>query len=74
MQLPSMEPGDTCIFDRNMLHRSLKNTTGENRFAYAAQFQAEHARLAATGKKDPNKLLITDLRKIWQENQVASPV
>jgi ectoine hydroxylase-related dioxygenase (phytanoyl-CoA dioxygenase family) len=35
-----MEPGDTCIFDRNLLHRSLKNFTDEHRYAYAAQFQA----------------------------------
>jgi ectoine hydroxylase-related dioxygenase (phytanoyl-CoA dioxygenase family) len=72
LQLPAMAPGDTCIFDRNMLHRSLKNLTDENRFAYAAQFQAEHARLAATGKKDPDKMLLTDLRNTWLENGVAS--
>ncbi len=68
--LPPMQPGDTCIFDRNMLHRSLKNTTDKNRFAYAAQFQAEHARLAASGKKDPDKMLVSELRNCWLQNGV----
>ena len=72
LPLPAMQPGDTCIFDRNMLHRSLKNLTGENRFAYAAQFQAEHARLAATGEKDPGKMFITELRNYWLQNGVTN--
>lgn len=70
--LPSMEPGDTCIFDRNMLHRSLQNLTAEDRFAYAAQFQAEYARLAATGKKDPDKMLVSELRECWLQNGIDS--
>jgi hypothetical protein len=71
LALPPMEPGDTCIFDRNMLHRSLKNLTDENRFAYAAQFQAEHARMADTGKKDPIRLPVTELREYWLQNGVV---
>lgn len=61
IQLPTLQPGDTCIFDRSTLHRSLQNTTDRNRFAYAAQFQAAHSRAADTGEKDPKRMLASDL-------------
>lgn len=61
IQLPALQPGDACIFDRNTLHRSLKNTTDQHRFAYAAQFQAQHARLAETGEIDPKRMLASEL-------------
>lgn len=52
MPLPGLKKGDACIFDRNTLHRSLKNETAEPRFAYAAQYVADQARSAATGRHD----------------------
>jgi ectoine hydroxylase-related dioxygenase (phytanoyl-CoA dioxygenase family) len=61
IQLPTLQPGDACIFDRSTLHRSLQNTTDRHRFAYAAQFQAAHARMADTGAQDPKRMLATDL-------------
>jgi ectoine hydroxylase-related dioxygenase (phytanoyl-CoA dioxygenase family) len=64
IQLPILEPGDACIFDRNTLHRSLQNTTNQNRFAYAAQFQADHARMAETGARDSKRMLATDLAQL----------
>lgn len=60
--LPALAAGDACIFDRNTLHRSLRNETDHPRFAYAAQFQADEARQAATGKKDPARMRVVDLR------------
>lgn len=63
MPLPTMKKGDVCIFDRNTMHRSLKNETDEDRYAYAAQFMAENARMAKTGEKDPSKMPITVLRE-----------
>lgn len=61
--LPTLEPGDACIFDRNTYHRSVKNETGQPRFAYAAQYQADGARMANDGKKDPTRMRATELRK-----------
>ena len=46
MPLPTMCPGDACIFDRFLLHRSVPNSTGKLRLAYAAQMDAAHARYA----------------------------
>ncbi len=48
--IPHMEPGDLVAFDRNTLHRSVRNESDEPRFAYACQFCAEHARDAANGE------------------------
>ena len=62
--LPAMKPGDACIFDRNTLHRSLKNETDEPRYAYAAQYQSEHARRSLTGERDPKKMRVRDLEKL----------
>ncbi len=64
VQLPTLEPGDACIFDRYTLHRSLQNTTDRNRFAYAAQYQADHARMADTGELDPKRMRAVDLGQI----------
>jgi len=66
LPLPPMDPGDVCIFDRCTLHRSLTNRTEEDRYAYAAQFQAEHTREAVTGKKDPRRMRVSDLRRLWE--------
>ena len=59
--LPTLQPGDACIFDRCTYHRSLKNETGRHRYAYAAQYQADNARIASTGKKDPLRMRARDL-------------
>jgi hypothetical protein len=52
MQLPTLQPGDVCIFDRNTLHRSLTNATDSPRYAYAAQYQEAKARMAETGESN----------------------
>jgi ectoine hydroxylase-related dioxygenase (phytanoyl-CoA dioxygenase family) len=67
IQLPALQPGDACIFDRSTLHRSLQNTTDRHRFAYAAQFQAEHARMAETGERDPRRMLASELAALHME-------
>ena len=59
--LPTLQPGDACIFDRNTLHRSLKNESDADRYAYAAQYQADHTRRAKDGKRDPLKMKARDL-------------
>jgi ectoine hydroxylase-related dioxygenase (phytanoyl-CoA dioxygenase family) len=64
--LPGLKAGDVVIFDRNTYHRSLKNETDENRFAYAAQYMAENSRLARTGAKDPIKMPARELQQRWQ--------
>lgn len=61
LQLSSLAPGDTCIFTRDTLHRSLTNTTDRPRFAYAAQYQADFARRATDGKRDPSRRRACDL-------------
>lgn len=60
--LPNIKAGDVCIFDRYCLHRSLQNTTNRPRYAYAAQYHSDHARLADTGARDPRNLRAMDLR------------
>lgn len=65
--LETMQPGDACIFDRYLMHRSLVNETDEPRYAYAAQLQAENTRLADTGKRDPMRMLASELRRRWLE-------
>ena len=60
MPLPTLEPGDVVIFDRNTYHRSLRNETDSDRYAYAAQYQADDAR-DVNGKKDPLKMRVSDL-------------
>ena len=56
-----LKAGDACIFDRCTLHRSLKNESDRPRFAYAAQYQADLAREAITGKRDPLRMRAVDL-------------
>jgi ectoine hydroxylase-related dioxygenase (phytanoyl-CoA dioxygenase family) len=68
--LPAMKAGDVGIFDRSTYHRSLSNLTDEHRYAYAAQYQAENARQASTGKKDPSRMLASELRQLWREQNV----
>lgn len=65
--LAAMKTGDVCIFDRSFYHRSLQNHTTEHRYAYAAQYQADNARRAVTGEKNPLKLRVSALQKIWSE-------
>jgi ectoine hydroxylase-related dioxygenase (phytanoyl-CoA dioxygenase family) len=65
--LPTLQPGDACIFDRSTYHRSLQNHTAEPRFAYAAQYQADHARQAWDGKKDPIRMHAADLAARWSQ-------
>jgi ectoine hydroxylase-related dioxygenase (phytanoyl-CoA dioxygenase family) len=68
MPLPTLKKGSVCIFDRSTLHHSKRNTTDEDRFAYAAQYAEEKARAAYLGgKKDPNRMLVTDLRARWPD-------
>ena len=59
--LPALNTGDACIFDRSTYHRSLRNETDQPRFAYAAQYQADHARLAATGRRKEGVMRARDL-------------
>jgi ectoine hydroxylase-related dioxygenase (phytanoyl-CoA dioxygenase family) len=65
--LPTMQPGDVCIFDRCTYHRSLQNDTDEDRYAYAAQYVSESAREARTGEKNPKWILASDLRELWRQ-------
>ena len=69
--LPTLAPGDACIFHRNTLHRSLTNTTDQVRHAYAAQYSEAKAR--ANGIHDfqpPKKPLVRDLAARWDALQV----
>jgi ectoine hydroxylase len=60
--LPGLKKGSVCIFDRNTYHRSLKNETDEDRYAYAAQYMEMNARrVALDGRKDPKNLLASEL-------------
>ena len=63
--LPILRKGSVCMFDRNTMHHSKTNETNEHRYAYAAQYREEKAR-DANGKKDPRKMLVSDLRKTWE--------
>lgn len=63
--LPTLEPGDACIFNRYTLHRSLTNATDEIRWAYAAQYQEDKARDATTSKRDPLRMRARDLAAYW---------
>jgi len=69
--LPTMHAGDVCIFDRNTYHRSLRNETDTPRLAYAAQYQAENARVAETGRVDSPgiapRVLARDLAEHWRK-------
>ncbi len=66
--LPTLQPGDACIFDRCTYHRSLKNETDQHRFAYAAQYLSDNARIAATGTRDPLRMRARDLARMQQSN------
>jgi ectoine hydroxylase-related dioxygenase (phytanoyl-CoA dioxygenase family) len=63
LQLPPLKAGDTCIFDRNTLHRSLTNESDTPRYAYAAQYMSDHAREAATGQRNETRPRAADLAK-----------
>jgi len=70
MPLPTMRKGDVVIFDRSTYHRSLKNETDEDRYAYAAQYQADNSREASTGRKDGFRPMhrAWDVRKVLLEH------
>ena len=55
------------IFDRYTLHRSGRNWADSPRFAYACQFQSDHARLAGSGERDPKRMRAQDLEQIQLE-------
>lgn len=64
--LPTLAPGDACIFHRNTLHRSQTNTTEQVRHAYAAQYCEAQAR--ANGPYDFQVIhnpLARDLAAHW---------
>jgi ectoine hydroxylase-related dioxygenase (phytanoyl-CoA dioxygenase family) len=63
--LPMLRKGSVCIFDRNTMHHSKTNETNENRYAYAAQYREEKAR-NPDGRKDPRKMLVSELREMWK--------
>lgn len=63
--LPTLEPGDACIFNRYTLHRSLRNDTGETRWAYAAQYHEDRARMAGSWRHDPLRMRARDLAGWW---------
>lgn len=67
IQLPPLKAGDACIFDRFTLHRSLKNESQKNRYAYAAQYMDLHTRAAETGEIDLTRMLARDLPAIWAQ-------
>jgi hypothetical protein len=54
------------IFDRYTLHRSGQNWTTTPRYAYACQFQSDHARLASTGEREPRRMRAQDLAEMMQ--------
>ncbi len=66
VRLDGLKKGDVVIFDRNTYHRSLKNETDEDRYAYAAQYMAAYSRMAETGKKDPSRMAASRLKEIFQ--------
>lgn len=73
LQLPGLSKGDVCIFDRNTLHHSKRNTTHRHRYAYAAQFQEANARkVRLGGKKELEKPLIAELRRMWMEQGLVA--
>jgi hypothetical protein len=69
--LPALTRGSACIFDRSLLHHSKRNETAVDRYAYAAQYHEDNARLASTGKKDPIKMRASELRALF--SPLATP-
>jgi hypothetical protein len=68
IKLPAMKQGDVCLFDRYTLQRSLTNEQDRPRYAYAAQYMEQHARLAETGKKEANRMLVSELSQTWKKS------
>ena len=67
--LAVLKKGDVCIFDRNTYHRSLKNDTNEDRYAYAAQYVEENARYVKNGgKKDLAKPQARELQALFERS------
>ena len=61
--IPHMAAGDLVAFDRNTLHRSVKNESDAPRYAYACQLCAEHARVADTGERYADRPMARSLAK-----------
>ena len=64
--LPTMQPGDVCIFDRSTYHRSLKNQSDSDRYAYAAQYITDNGRYAETCERSPLWIRAADLSERWR--------
>lgn len=69
-----LNAGDAVIFDRYTAHRSLKNLTDRHRYAYAAQYCERKARLADTGKPNPQWVPVDELRRTWETHGLSSAV
>jgi hypothetical protein len=67
--LPRLSKGSVCIFDRSTLHHSKRNETDTDRYAYAAQYQELNARNGATGQKDPLRMRVSELARIWRPSR-----
>jgi ectoine hydroxylase-related dioxygenase (phytanoyl-CoA dioxygenase family) len=63
--LPTLRKGSACIFDRSTLHHSKRNETAEDRYAYAAQYLEDNARIASTGRKDPRRMRVSELTEMF---------
>jgi ectoine hydroxylase-related dioxygenase (phytanoyl-CoA dioxygenase family) len=68
LQLPALQAGDACIFNRNTLHRSLVNTTNMQRVAYAAQYVEASGVYAETGEP-VNRITGRALQARWGEQR-----
>ncbi len=67
MPLSGLKKGDVCIFHRDTYHRSLKNDTDEDRYAYAAQYVEENARyVKLEGRKNPGKVIARELQAAFE--------
>ena len=57
----TLNKGDVVVFDRQTLHRSLTNTSSQDRYAYAAQFSSKNIRNAEDGMVMQEKILAREL-------------
>ncbi len=69
--LAGLQMGDVCVFDRNTLHRSLRNETDQHRYAYASQYMEEFAR-NDQGEMMPQQPMACDLARRWQSAAAAT--
>jgi hypothetical protein len=71
IQMPDLEPGDACIFDRSTLHHSGDNESDSPRYAYAVQLCANTARSGDTGERVERHTL-SDVRALLQNHECPS--